>query len=203
MNKKEEMDRISKEVFGLENSPLYKYRMDNKAKAVPGEGDLDAKVIFVGEAPGKNEAEKGIPFCGMAGKILDELLSHIGVLRNDVYITNIVKDRPPANRDPSPEEIALYAPFLDRQIETIKPNVIAPLGRYSAHYILERYAELPFIPGISESHGKVFEADMSYGRIKIIPLFHPAVALYNPSRKDELKKDFEVIKDHVSESPDL
>lgn len=197
MNKREEIEKIANEIINFKKSPLYQYRLENNAKPVPGEGFLNTKIIFVGEAPGKNEAKKGTPFCGMAGKVLDELFSHINLSREDVYITNIVKDRPPANRDPSPKEIEMYAPFLDRQIEIIKPDIVAPLGRHSANYILKRYGNLSILPQISESHGKVFEVKMSYKKVKIIPLFHPAVALYNRSRKDELKRDFEIIKKNI------
>lgn len=197
MNKEKEMDKIKKEVYDLVNSPLYKNRIENNLKPVNGEGSLDTKIVFVGEAPGKNEAEKGIPFCGPSGKILDELFLHIGLSRDKVFITNIVKDRPPENRDPHPKEIDIYSPFLDKQIEIIKPKLIVPLGLHAVKYILNRYGKIELTIKISEIHGKTFNTEMSYGKIKIIPLFHPAVALYNPLKKDELKKDFEIIKKHI------
>src|SRR3989344_9619517 len=123
--KTEKLRAIRDEVLVLKKSPLYDYRKRNNYYPVIGEGNHDALVMFIGEAPGKNEALKARPFCGAAGKILDELLGSIGVKREDVYITNIVKDRPPENRDPTPEEIGMYAPFLDRQIDIIAPKIIA------------------------------------------------------------------------------
>ena len=150
--------------------------------------------MFIGEAPGKNEAATGRPFCGAAGRILTELIESIGLKREDVYITNIVKDRPPDNRDPLPEEISIYAPFLDRQIEALQPKVIATLGRYSMIYIMEKFGLQNELKSISQMHGKEFEAKTSYGTVKIIPLYHPAVALYQNSLKEQMFKDFEIIK---------
>src|SRR3989344_5167989 len=129
------MREIKEEVLALKESSLYADRVKNGVHPVIGEGSHYAKIMFVGEAPGKNEAATGRPFCGASGKILDELLESAGIKRSDVYITNIVKDRPPFNRDPLPDEIAAYGPFLDRQIEIIQPKAIATLGRYSMDYI--------------------------------------------------------------------
>jgi DNA polymerase len=189
------MREIRDEVFNLKESPLYAERVKNKAFPVIGEGNHDAEIMFVGEAPGRNEAATGRPFCGAAGKILDELLSSIDVPRAEVYITNIVKDRPPYNRDPAPEEIVAYAPFLDRQISIIEPTVIATLGRYAMNYIFEKFNILEHLRPISEIHGKAFEAKACYGLVKIVPLYHPAVAIYRPETKDNLKKDFRILKD--------
>jgi DNA polymerase len=150
--------------------------------------------MFVGEAPGRNEAKTGRPFCGAAGKILDWLLQGAGIKREEVYVTNIVKDRPPQNRDPLPEEIEIYGPFLDRQIEIIQPQVIATLGRYAMGYIMNKF-DLPLeLEPIGKAHGKIYEATTNYGKIKIIPLYHPAVAVYNSHTKDILAKDFELLK---------
>jgi DNA polymerase len=189
------MRQIRDEVADLKESPLYEYRTRNKYYPVLGEGSHDANIMFIGEAPGKNEAETGRPFCGAAGRILDELLAHIETPREDVYITNIVKDRPPNNRDPLPSEIAIYAPFLMRQIETIQPKVIATLGRFSMKHIMEKFDLEEELRPISQIHGKVFEAEVSFGKIKIVPLYHPAVAVYNADSKEELKKDFEILKE--------
>jgi DNA polymerase len=122
--------------------------------------------------------------------VLDELLDSINLKREDIYITNIVKDRPTANRDPSPEEIKIYGPFLDRQIEIIQPKIIATLGRYSAEYIMKKFGLDLEIESIGRMRGKVFSAQASYGEIKIIPLLHPAVALYNSFSRDDLNHDF-------------
>ncbi|MDP3004276.1 MAG: uracil-DNA glycosylase, partial [Candidatus Azambacteria bacterium] len=130
-NHTEQLKKIKYEIVNAKNSPLYNFRIKNKFLPVIGEGNHYAKIMFIGEAPGKNEALTGRPFCGAAGRILDELLQSIGLNRKEVYVTNIVKDRPPFNRDPEPQEIEFYAPFLDRQIEIIKPEVIATLGRFS------------------------------------------------------------------------
>lgn len=185
--------QIKDEVVNLKNSPLYKERIKNKVFPVIGEGSHHAKIMFVGEAPGRSEAETGRPFCGSSGKILDELLSSVGIDRKDVYITNIVKDRPPSNRDPLPSEIRVYGPFLDRQIEIIQPEVIATLGRFSMDYIMRKFGMEKQLKSISQIHGKVFEAETSYGRIRVVSLYHPAVAIYNRNTKGVLVKDFQTL----------
>ncbi len=194
----ERLRKIRDEVIDLTDSPLYQERTKNKVFPVIGEGSHQAAIMFIGEAPGRNEAQTGRPFCGAAGKILDELLAHIGIPRADVYITNIVKDRPPFNRDPLPEEITAYAPFLDRQIEIIQPKIIATLGRFSMAYIMEKFGLSSELRSISQLHGRSFPAQSSYGPITIVPLYHPAVAVYNATTKDSLKKDIEVLKTLVS-----
>lgn len=194
-----QMRKIRDEIMDLKQSPLYKERVDNKMFPVIGSGDHDADIIFIGEAPGKNEAKTGQPFCGASGKILDELLAHINVDRNGVYITNVVKDRPTNNRDPRPEEIEIYAPFLDRQIEIIEPQVIATLGRFSMEYIMKKFGLEDQLDVISKVHGKIFDAETATGqKIKIVPLYHPAVAIYNRTTLPDLKKDFEVLKKVIS-----
>lgn len=185
---------IRDEVFALTTSPLYEYRTTNQYLPVLGEGSHEANIMFIGEAPGKNEAKTGRPFCGTAGKLLDELLASINLPRTEVYITNIVKDRPPENRDPLPEEIAAYGPFLDRQIDVIQPKVIATLGRFSMGYIMEKFELQDVLQPISQIHGQVFEAKTSYGFVKILPLYHPAAAIYNQALKSTLFKDFKKLK---------
>ncbi|MFA5987289.1 MAG: uracil-DNA glycosylase [Candidatus Paceibacterota bacterium] len=186
--------KIREEVLALENSPLYKYRTENKYYPVIGEGSHFAEIMFVGEAPGRNEAKTARPFVGAAGKILDELLTGAGIDRKEVYITNIVKDRPPENRDPLPEEIKVYGPFLDRQIDIIQPKIIATLGRYSMGYIMKKFGLDLLIEPIGKLHGKVIDAQASYGPIKIAVLYHPCVAVYNSHTKDILKSDFQILK---------
>ena len=193
-NKTELMKQIRDEVLNLKESPLYEYRKENHYFPVIGEGSHDAKIMFIGEAPGRNEAKTGRPFCGSAGKILDELLENIEIKREDVYIGNILKDRPQQNRDPLPNEIKIYGPFLDRQINIIQPKIIATLGRYSMDYIMRKFGLGNKILPIGMAHGKIFEAEASYGQIKIAVLYHPCVAVYNPTRIDELKKDFEILR---------
>lgn len=191
---KEEMKKIKEEVLNLKQSPLYNERIKNKVFPVIGAGNHNADIMIIGEAPGKNEAKTGQPFCGASGRILDELLDFIKLKRDDVYITNIVKDRPTANRDPSQEEIEIYGPFLDRQIEIIQPKIIATLGRYSSEYIMKKFNLDSEIQTIGKMHGKEFEAKTDYGKVKIIPLYHPAVALYNSVSRDVLREDFSVLR---------
>jgi DNA polymerase len=126
--------------------------------------------------------------------VLDELLLSIGLSRKQIYITNIVKDRPPANRDPSPEEIALYAPYLDRQLAIIQPRVVVTLGRFSMEYLFNRYGLAEKLLPISKMHGKIFEGKAPYGPITLVPLYHPAVALYNRSSKEILLADMVELK---------
>lgn len=193
-SKYELLKQIKEEIVSLKKSPLYEERVRNKVFPVIGEGSHDAKIMLIGEAPGKNEAATGRPFCGAAGRILTELIESIGLKRHDVYITNIVKDRPPDNRDPLPREIEAYSPFLDRQIEIIQPKIVATLGRYSMAYIMQKFGLFSELKSISQIHGKIFNAKDSYGDIKIIPLYHPAVALYQNGLKEQMFKDFQAIK---------
>ncbi len=189
-SKEELLRQIKDEVVDLKESPLYDIRINDKVFPVIGEGSHDANIMFVGEAPGKNEAKTGRPFCGSSGKILDQMIESIGLKREDVYITNIVKDRPPDNRDPLPKEIEMYGPFLDRQIEIINPKVIVPLGRFSMDYIMRRFGLEGELKSISFMHGQIFQAKDR----KIVPMYHPAVALYQNSLKEQMFKDFEVLK---------
>ena len=193
----EKMKEIRDELLQFKESPLYKYRVENKYFPVVGEGSHVAHIVFIGEAPGKNEAETARPFCGKSGKVLDEMLESINLNRSDVYITNVVKDRPPENRDPSIDEIKMYAPFLDRQIGIIKPKVIATLGRFSMSYIMDHFGLKDKISSISLMHGKEFIANPKYGSVVIIPLYHPAVALYDGSNKQTLLDDFQVLKKYI------
>lgn len=198
LDKDKAIKLVQKKVVGLKSSPLFAYRIENNYHPVVGEGSIEAQVMFIGEAPGKNEAKTGQPFCGAAGKILDELLQSVDLNSEDVYITNIVKDRPPENRDPTKEEIKVYGPLLDREIEIIKPKVIATLGRYSMNYILEKFG-LGDLGTIGELHGKSFEAKASYGPITIIPLYHPAATIYNQRLKPALLEDFKVLRKFMLE----
>ncbi len=192
MSKIDELEKIKDEVLNLVDSPLYKYRTENKYLPVIGEGNHDAKIVFIGEAPGRNEAMTGRPFCGAAGKILDELLATINFNRKDIYITNIVKDRPQMNRDPLPSEIEIYGPFLDRQIEIIKPKVIVTLGRYAMNYIMKKYDLDLEIEPIGRAHGKVYKAQ----GIDIVALYHPCVAIYNRRTLNTLIDDVKILKNY-------
>lgn len=146
--------------------------------AVPGEGPEDAEIMFVGEAPGYHEDQQGRPFVGAAGQFLEKLLASINLTRNDVYITNVVKHRPPNNRDPQPDEIAACRPYLERQIELIKPKIIVTLGRYSM--------ELAFAGvSITQVHG----VPKRVGDIVYFPMFHPAAALHQPRYRSFIEQD--------------
>src|SRR3989344_1904312 len=196
-NRTDLLRKIKDEVLDLKDSPLYEDRIKSGSFPVIGEGNHYAKIMFIGEAPGKNEAKTGRPFCGAAGKILDGLLASVEIDRKDVYITNIVKDRPPFNRDPFPDEIKIYGPFLDRQIEIIRPELIATLCRFSMDYIMRQFGLDQELKGISRIHGVVFETRSSYGKIKIIPLYHPAATIYNRELEAVLKKDFLLLKEYI------
>ena len=195
--RREALKKIKDEVLALAESPLYEYRIQNHYFPVIGEGSHYAKLMFVGEAPGRTEAQTGRPFVGAAGRVLEELLETVSMDRKEVYIANILKDRPPENRDPLPEEIAVYGPFLDRQIDIIQPSVIATLGRYSLGYIMRKFELELYIQPISSMHGKSFAAKAPYGDISVVCLYHPAVAVYNNGMKETLKKDFQIIKELI------
>lgn len=194
MNKREQMKTIRDAVLNLKESPLYSYRTVNNYYPVIGEGSHDAEIIFIGEAPGQKEAETARPFCGAAGRVLDELLASIEMDRKSVYVTNIVKDRPPGNRDPNPDEIELYSPFLLEQIEIISPKVIATLGRFSMQFILETFGFAESGQTITKLHGKKLTVETADGVLTVVPLYHPAVALYNSNTKKTLMEDFQVLK---------
>jgi len=192
MDNTQKLKEVKNKILNLTSSPLYSYRKKMNYYPVIGQGDHHAKIVFIGEAPGKNEALTGQPFCGAAGKILDHLLASINLDRKKVYITNIVKDRPPENRDPTNKEIDLYAPYLIEQIEIIKPRVIATLGRFSTFFILNHF-QIKTTQSISSIKGKIIPTVTSYGNINIIPLFHPAVALYSSQKLPELANDFQTL----------
>jgi len=184
------LKQIKEEALKCQKCSLYKTR----TYPVIGEGNHQAKIMFIGEAPGFNEDKTGRPFCGDAGKVLDGLLESVKIKRQEVYIANILKDRPPGNRNPQKEEIEACAPYLERQIEIIKPKIVGTLGNYATAYILERYGLEGEIQGISKIHGKIFNTKTSFGLIKIIPFYHPAVVVYNNNMKEILKEDFLVLK---------
>ena len=194
----ERLRAIKDEIVGLTESPLYDYRSANGYFPVIGQGNHYADIMFIGEAPGKNEAETGRPFCGASGRVLDQLLASVGLTREQVYVTNIVKDRPPNNRDPLKAEIDLYAPFLLRQIDIIQPRVIATLGRFSMEFILKRFRAFQASQRISQLHGKVIRVQTAYGQASVLPLFHPAAALYNPNQRTTLEDDFQVLRQFIT-----
>lgn len=169
------LPQIAKEVIVCEKCKLHPTRK----KAVPGEGPENAKIMFIGEGPGFHENEQGRPFVGPAGKFLEELLASIGMKRSEVFITNVIKCRPPQNRDPEPDELKACSSYLERQIAAINPKVVVTLGRYS----MEK-----FFPGakISAIHG---QARTIGGRL-VVAMFHPAAALHQPQYRSLIEADF-------------
>jgi uracil-DNA glycosylase family 4 len=159
----------------------------SRKKAVPGEGPATAEIMFIGEGPGFYENEQGRPFVGQAGKFLDELLSGIGMKREQVFIGNVVKCRPPSNRDPQPDELAACSEYLERQIQAINPSVIVTLGRFSM---------MRFLPNakISDVHGQSFQLK---GRT-VVPMYHPAAALHQPSLRPMVEKDFKRLPELIA-----
>ena len=179
MDKSAELAKVAAD---LEAAGVTANLRETATQIVPGAGNPDADIMFIGEAPGAKEDLLGLPFVGAAGKFLDSMLAEIGLNRDDVFIGNIVKYRPPGNRDPLPEEIATSIPYLKRQIAIIEPKLIVFLGRHSMSVFLPELK-------ISQAHGKPVRKD---GRV-YLPLYHPAAALYNPGMRDQLLDDFKLI----------
>ena len=182
MNSLEEIDA---QVRACTDCPL----SEGRTHAVPGEGDTDSRVIFIGEAPGYQEDQQGRPFVGPAGRLLDELLNTIGLKREDVFIANMIKCRPPNNRDPLPTEVAACTKYLDRQIELLRPDLIVTLGRYAMNKYFPKES-------ISRVRGKVRTKDGQ----RILPLLHPAAALHQVNLRESIVQDFRVIPQAIEEA---
>ena len=179
-NKKTLLEQIKADIIKNNICPDLAQEATN---LVMGDGNINAEIVLIGEAPGKNEDATGLPFVGAAGKFLNEMLSGAGMQRSDVYITNIVKYRPPNNRDPLPEEKQAFWPYLVRQLDVIQPKIVVTLGRHSMEY---------FLPGkkISMIHGQPKRIQFGDSKLIIVPLYHPAAALYNGSMRTTLIEDF-------------
>ncbi|HUC95813.1 MAG TPA: uracil-DNA glycosylase [Candidatus Saccharimonadia bacterium] len=175
-SKQVELEALKKQIISDNVCPEL---ANNATNLVFGSGNEDADIVFVGEAPGKNEDIAGLPFVGMAGQVLEEMLAKINLKREQIYITNIVKYRPPSNRDPLPEEKLAFLPYLKKQLSIIKPRLVITLGRHSMNC---------FFPNlyISNVHGKIQDLNGQ----KFYPIFHPAAALYNGSLRPVLEEDF-------------
>ncbi len=173
----------------------------NCKNIVIGKGNLHANILFVGESPGRNEDEQGLPFVGAAGKNLDKLLAEVGLGLDDIYITNILKCRPPENRDPLPDEIKAHTPWLMKQIREMKPKVICSLGNYATKFFLAGCNPdlMDKQPGITTVHGKVKMIEIDGMKIKLIPLFHPAAIIYNRNLIVEWEKDMAIVKGELSQ----
>jgi len=190
---REEMVRIEEEIKNCKKCSLYKSRN----KPVPGEGSLKPKIFFIGEAPGAQEDATGRPFVGAAGRLLTRLIEEIGLKRDDVYITNVVKCRPPHNRDPSREEVEACKPYLMRQLELMRPSLIVTLGRHAASVISE-FMNKKF-RSMTKEHGKRYDTMILGFKSVVIHTYHPAAALYNPALLDSLRGDFKTIKNVLRE----
>lgn len=186
------------EIFALSESPLYDYRTANHYHPVIGDGNPLAEIVFIGEAPGEVEAKTGRPFVGPAGQVLDELLASIDLKREDVYITNVVKDRPPDNRDPRVKEVRLYSPFLWRQLEIIQPKVIVPLGRHALEFVRRHFTGFPAEGSVSTLHGTAYPVEAPYGRAFVVPLYHPAVLFYREDLKETVETDFRLLGELIN-----
>ncbi len=180
MSKSDAIQQLADEIV---SASVCKELAEQATQLVMGDGNPDAEIVFIGEAPGKQEDIQGLPFVGASGRFLNEMLAAGGMKREDVYITNIVKYRPPNNRDPSPEEKRVFWPYLMRQLEIISPRVIITLGRHSG---------MCFIPDlhISRDHGRARHVKYNTHEFLVIPLYHPAAALYNGAMRQTLINDF-------------
>ncbi len=185
MNAEEPLARLAKKISVCRKCVLH----ESRKKSVPGDGPANAEIMFIGEGPGFHENEQGHPFVGAAGKFLDQLLAQAGVTREDVFIGNVVKCRPPGNRDPQPEELAACDEYLEAQIDAINPSIIVTLGRFSMN---------KFIPGakISAIHGQMRKVGDRF----VIPMFHPAAALHQAALKPSILADFANLPDQLKEA---
>jgi uracil-DNA glycosylase family 4 len=193
--KRQAMDQVAADIAICRKCPLWQ----NTHYAVPGEGNLEAALFFIGEAPGEQEDLTGRPFVGRAGILLTALLKDIGLSREEVFIGNVVKHRPPGNRDPHGDEIAICSPYLDRQLQVIRPRIIVPLGRHSARYILGK-AGIEF-GKITDIRGMNISTDLQGMTVSIIPTLHPAAALYSPRYREDLQEDFRLIQWQLQHFP--
>lgn len=183
MSKQQQLDDIAQAIISNKVCPDL---ANGATQLVFADGNPDADIVFIGEAPGKKEDQQGIPFVGAAGKFLNDMLETIGLKRADVYITNIVKYRPPNNRDPQPKEKQAFLPYLVRQLEVIKPKLVVTLGRHSMEYFLPKLK-------IGAVHGQLHMVTLGQRQQAILPLYHPAAALYNGGLRQTLIRDFSTI----------
>jgi len=183
------IQQIMTEVNECRKCNLWKTRR----KPVPGDGDVNASIVFIGEAPGYWEDVRGKPFVGAAGKLLDNVFEKVGISRSKVYITNVVKCRPPGNRDPRLEEIEACSPYLDRQLNIIKPKIIVTLGRHSTSYIFSKIG-LKF-KSMRESQGRVYKVNLWDAKTYVVVSYHPAAALYNVKLKEKIEKTMRMVKE--------
>lgn len=196
MSNREQLEELKTEI--LKN--LHDHLSEKANNLVFGKGNPDADILFIGEAPGEQEDLQGIPFVGRAGKELDKLLNGIDLAIDDVYIANILKYRPPKNRDPNMEEIKGHTPYLIKQIEIIKPKVIATLGNYSTKFVLAEFEpdNMKGIAGMADLHGKPQKIFVKGNEFTVVPIYHPAAMLYRPKLRETLEDDFKVMEEIVT-----
>jgi uracil-DNA glycosylase len=187
--RREELVALYREVRNCTRCPLWKTR----TQVVFGNGNADADLMFVGEAPGFHEDQQGLPFVGRAGQLLDELLAGIGLTRDDVFVANVLKSRPPGNRDPQPDEIDTCKPYLYKQVELIEPKVVCTLGNFATKLLTRSSRGIRSVRGRAQIH------ELGGRRVRIYPLYHPAAALRTPAVKAELQEDFARLPELLAE----
>lgn len=185
---------IRADLIAATDSPLYPIRQENRFFPVLGEGNPDASLLFISEAPGINEAKEGRPFFGQSGAVLTEMLATIGLTRDAVYVTNFVLDYLGEKREPTAAEIAFYAPFVERIFEVVRPAVIVAMGGTAARVLLKKFDQPEATHKISAIHGKLMPVTAAWGNIHIVPTYHPASVLYSASWKAWLREDFQKLK---------
>lgn len=192
MSKEERLKQLRAQMEADQSLPL----REGATQLVFGEGNPDSEIYFLGEAPGYWEDQKGRPFVGLAGKLLDELIQDLGLKREDVYISNVVRFRPPENRDPTPDEITAFALYVDREIEIINPKIIVTLGRFSMG---------KFLPDakISQVHGQIKQVSFGGRQVIVVPMYHPAAALRAGEIMKRLKEDFQIIPRALKQVPEI
>lgn len=185
-------DKIRIEISTCSRCPL----SNSRTKVVPGEGNLYSRVMLLGEAPGKSEDEEGRPFVGAAGRLLSKLIEEVGFRREDLFITNVVKCRPPNNREPRPDEIVTCSYFTDRIVALVNPSIIMALGNYAGYYLLELKGGTRWM-GVTKMRGRIYRLPVLGAIRAIIPTYHPAAALYNPQLYEVIRRDFELLRTAV------
>lgn len=193
MDKQSFLDALKAKIESDMTCPL----KDAATHIVFGKGNPDADILFIGEAPGKNEDLQGLPFVGAAGKNLDKLLHAIGLSIEDVYIANILKYRPPNNRDPSPEEIERHTPFLIEQIKIIQPKAVITLGNFSTKFAMAGFTTegMNKIPGITKLHGSAHNIETDGITVRVFPMYHPAAMMYRPQLREVIEADFQKLNE--------
>jgi len=189
--RREELVELYKQARACTRCPLH----ETRTQVVFGNGNADADLMFVGEAPGASEDAQGLPFVGRAGKLLDEMLGENGLTREDVFVTNVLKSRPPGNRDPEAEEIQACRPYLQRQVELIEPRVICTLGNFATKLLSGSQQ------GITRVHGVPQQRELGGREVTLYPLFHPAAALRTPRVKEQLSEDFARLPGLLAQEP--